>query len=288
MKHKKIASMLAIALLSFATPFYSIPKAHAFDDSITYAMTGFQEYSDPLFAPFGSIDTAREGSTVTLTVIIDASDFGTGQQNVTVGLKPSWTTTWTNATNADTDSTLAITRNQVVAVTVSFTMPTLSGSFANFNQQTHSWQARVWTGALNAPSTSIHDSFGPTTFALYSADQADGMAAREQANERIGYISDAVFGVGPGQVKAASDLAQAQAERDLGNKNYAAGNFAAARANYQNALNLANSAAGALAGGDAATYTNVLLGGIGTFLLGTGIFISGIGGFLYLLRRRKT
>lgn len=286
MQNKKIASILTIAVLSLTTSFYSIPKAHAFDDNIVFSITGFQTYSDP-FHGF-TLPTVREGSTVTLTVIIDASDFGTGQQNVTVGLKPSWTTTWTNATNADTDSTLAITRNQVVSVTVSLAMPTLSGSFAGFNLQTHSWQARVWTGALNAPSTTIHDSFGPVTFALYSGDQADGMAAREQANERIDQLDNFVgFAFGPGGAKAAADLAQAQAERDLGNTNYDAGNFAAARANYQNALNLANSAASALAGGDAATYTNVLLGGIGSFLLGVGVFIAGFGGFWYVLRRPK-
>jgi len=285
MKHKKIASILAITVLSLTVPFFSIPRAHAFDDNIQYAMAGFQTYSDPLF---GTLPTAREGSTVTLTVIIDASDFGTGQQNVTVGLKPSWTTTWTNATNADTDSTLAITRNQVVSVTVSLALPTLTGAFANFNLQTHSWQARVWTGALNAPSTSFHDQSATTTFALYSNDQADGLAAREQANERISYLTPVLgFGFAPGQAKAASDLAQAQAERDLGNTNYAARNFAAARANYQNALNLANSAASALSGGDAATFTNVLLGGIGIFLLGVGVFIAGFGGFWYALRRPK-
>jgi len=101
------------------------------------------------------------------------------------------------------------------------------------------------------------------------------------AEERLG------FALVPGQAKAASDLAQAQAERDLGNTNYAARNFAAARANYQNALNLANSAASALSGGDAATFTNVLLGGIGIFLLGVGVFIAGFGGFWYVLRRPK-
>ncbi|HEY4657737.1 MAG TPA: hypothetical protein VIH34_04560, partial [Candidatus Bathyarchaeia archaeon] len=70
MKHKKIASILAITVLSLTVPFFSIPRAHAFDDNIQYAMAGFQTYSDPLF---GTLPTAREGSTVTLTVIIDAS-----------------------------------------------------------------------------------------------------------------------------------------------------------------------------------------------------------------------
>lgn len=283
MKHKKIASLLAIAVLWIGIPFFSIPRANAFHENISFALTGVQVYSDPLF---GTVSTARENSPVTLTVLIDSGDF-TGQQNITVGIWFSWMTSYVNASNADIDSTLPVTKNQFVTVTVSVTLPVLSGGSANYNLYEHTWIARVWAGAANSPSTSVHSS-ATGSFAIYNAAQADGLAAREQANERIGYISGLLgFGFEPGQAKAAADLAQAQAERDLGNTNYLARDFAAARANYQNALNLANSAASALSGGDAATYTNVLLGGIGSFLFGVGIFIAGFGGFWYLLRRPK-
>jgi len=291
MKHKKIASILAIAMLSLASPFFSIPKVHAFHDAVTWSLTGVQRYSDPIF---GTVDSAREGSTVTFNFVIQSSST-VGQRNITVGAKFDWMTLYQNATNANPSSTLAVAADQHVTVTVAIVLPVLSGTTAGYNLYTHGFDVRVWSGALNSPNacpshTGLAGCFSDSDsgFAIYSNAQADGIAARESANERIGYISGLLaFGSGPGRPKAAADLAQAQAERDLGDTSYRAGDFAAARTNYQNALNLANSAAGALSGGDAATYTNVLLGGIGSFLLGVGIFIASIGGFLYLLRRPK-
>lgn len=290
MQHKKIASILAIAVLSLATPFYSIPKAHAFDDNIQYAMTGVQSYSDPLF---GTVQTARDGSTVILNVVIDASDFGSAQQNVTVGVKFDWMTSWVNATNADTDSTLAITRNQYVVVQVSVTLPTLTGAFANFHLYSHSWQARVWTGALNAPVTSPpHDSSSTTSFALYHGEQADGMAARAEAQDKIDALSLALAlpvlaTPPPGWSKAVSDNSQAQASIDRGNAYYQSRNFGAAKTQYQNALNLANSAAGALSGGESGTFFSSWFSGVGWLLAGAGALLVGLGGFMYLRRRKQ-
>ena len=291
MKHKKIASILAIAVLSLASPFFSIPKAHAFSDTVAWSILGVQIYSDPIFGS-GTV-SAREGSTVTFTFVIQASST-VGQRNMTVGARFDWMPSYQNASIANPGSTLAVSADQDVTVTLSISMPPMSGNSAGYNLYTHSFFVRVWSGPANIATdcsgTGLRGCFSSSDsgFAVYSNAQADGMAARESANERIGYISGLLsFGSGPGRPKAAADLAQAQAERDLGDTSYRAGDFAAARTNYQNALNLANSAASALSGGDAATYTNVLLGGLGSFLLGVGIFIAGVGGFLYLLRRPK-
>jgi len=295
MKHKKIASILAIAMLSLASPFFSIPKAHAFSDSVTWNITGgTQTYSgtndDPLF---GTVVSAREGSTVTFTIVILSSST-TGQRNMTVGVRFDWMPSYVNASNANSGTTLAVSPDQQVTVTVSVTMPALTGTAAGYNLYTHDYFVRVWSGPLNSPTdcsgTGLRGCFSasPSGFAIYSNAQADGMAARQQAGERISSLTGLLgFGFAPGRAKAAADLSQAQAELDLGDITYEGRDFAAARTNYQNALNLANSAAGALSGGDAATYTNQLLGGIGSFLLGVGIFIAGFGGFWYVIRRPK-
>lgn len=293
MKHKKIASLLAIAVLSLATPFFSIPRVHAFSDTVTWSLTGVQNYSDPLL---GSVVSAREGSIVTFTVVIESSST-IGPRNFTVGARFDWMPSYVNASGANPGDTLEVSADQDVTVTLSITLPPLSGTTAGYNLYTHDYFVRVWSGPLNSPTdcsgTALRGCFSASSgnFAIYSNVQADGLAAREQANERISYLSPALgfgFVLVPGQAKAASDLAQAQAERDLGNTNYAARDFGAARTNYQNALNLANSAAAALAGGDGATYTNVLFNGIGWLLIGVGVFIAGFGGFWYLLRRPKT
>src|SRR3990170_167039 len=127
MQRKKMASVLAMAILWIGIPFFSLPRADAFHDNISFALTGVQSYSDPLF---GTVATARENSQVTLTVLIDSADF-TGQQNLTVGIWFSWMTSYVNASNADTDSTLLVTKNQFVTVTVSVTLPPLSGGSAS-------------------------------------------------------------------------------------------------------------------------------------------------------------
>ena len=56
---------------------------------------------------------------------------------------------------------------------------------------------------------------------------------------------------------------------------------------YRNALNLANSAAGALSGGESGTYFSEWFGGIGWLLVGVAALLSGFGGFLYLRKRSK-
>ena len=278
-------------------PFFSAPRANAFHSSITFPTdpTGgilFQNFQDP---KFGTVDAAREGSTVSFNVLI-RTDSDAGQRNITVGVKFDWMTSWVNASDAGPSNTLEVAPDQYVTATVSVTMPSLTSQFVGYNLYTHTWQVRVWSGAASAPSTATCDSDLALTgcqtsavrtgFAIYSNDQADGINAREEANEKIDSLS-IPFGF-PGTAKATSDLNQAKAERALGDTFYEDGNFATAKTHYQNALNLVNSAASALSGGDAATYTNVLLGGIGTFLLGVGIFIAGLGGFWYLLRRPKT
>jgi len=289
MKHKKIASLVAIAILWIGIPFFSIPRAAAFHDNISFALTGVQTYSDPLF---GTVSTARENAPVTLTVLIDSADF-TGQENITVGIWFSWMTSYVNASNADTDSTLIVTKNQFVTVTASVTLPPLSGGSASYNLYEHTWIARVWRGAANAPSTNIVTS-SSGSFAIYNAAQADGMAARADATEKINALETLLaplIGLTeplPGKAKAVGDLSQAQAELALGDDFYTTRDFAAANTHYRNALNLANSAAGALSGAESGTYFGDWFAGVGWLLIGVAAFLGGFGSFFYLRKRAKS
>lgn len=297
MQHKKIASILAIAVLSLAVPLFTVPRANAFHSSITFPTnpTGgtlfvnrFDAYHD------ATVDAARENSPVTFNVLI-RTDSAVGQRNITVGVKFEWMTSWINASDAGPANTLEVAPDSYATATVSVTMPALTGQFVGYNLYLHEWEVRVWSGAANAPSGATCDSDGTltgcqtsplrTAFAIYSNDQADGINAMEEASAKIDSLS-IPFGF-PGTAKATADRSQATAELALGDTFYDDGNFAMAKTRYQNALNLANSAINALSGGDAATYTNVLLGGIGSFLLGVGVFIAGFGGFWYVIRRRK-
>ncbi len=307
MRNKKIATILTVAVLWLAAPLFAIPNANAFHSSITVDITGTQNYSSVYADPmFGSVESAREGSSVVFNVKILANS-NAGQRNVTVGVKFDWMTSYQNATNARPNSTLILTQNQYVIVTLSVTMPTVSGQYVGYNLYLHTWRLRIWSAAANSPigptadtcPTHTPDSQRPnvgcfevtqSNFALYSADQADGMASRAQAYAKWATLSgtfSSLTELPPGASKAAADISQASAEISLGDTNYSSGDFAGAKTHYTSALNLANSAAAALSGGDSAGYTNVLLGGIGWLLGGVGVLLGGIGAFWYFMKRPK-
>ncbi len=303
MRHKKLASLVAIVILGIAAPFVSIPRVQAFHSDVTATLTGVQRYSDPVL---GTVDAAKEGSMVTFDVkIVADSTVGaaTGQRNITVGAKFDWMPNYVNASNANPTSTLSLMPKQYVTVTVSITLPTISGQYTGYNLYTHTWDVKVWSGAANSavgPSIDCTHTGGsiagcvqrtqPVNFAIYSAAQADGMAARNEASLKAGSLSSVLNGLTElpaGASKAVADVSAATAEISLGDQSYRGGDLNAAKTHYTNALNSANSAMSALNGGDAAGYTNVLLSGIGWLLAGVGVFIAGFGAFWHLRKKPK-
>ncbi len=304
MRHMKLASLLAIVILWIAAPFVSIPRVQAFHTDATATLTGVNRYSDYVL---GTVDSAREGSSVTFQVkiVADATiGSATGQRNITVGAKFDWMPSYINASNANPTSTLIVMPKQYVTVTVSITLPALSGQYTGYNLYAHTWEVKVWSGAANSVVGPSIDCTHPggnsiagcvrlpssTNFAIYTAAQADGIAAKNEANLKIASLSGTLNGLSElpaGASKAVADLSQAVAEVSLGDQSYRGGDIAAAKTHYTNALNLANSAAGALSGGDAASYTNVLLGGIGWLLAGVGVLIAGFGAFWHLRKKPK-
>ncbi len=304
MRHKKLATLLAISVLWLATPFLSVPRANAFHDGLSVELTGTMIKGTDKF--FDTIVTAaREGSIVTFNAKIMMSSLA-GQRNLTIGVKFDWMTGWVNASNANPASTLAATKDQYVTATVSVTMPTLTGQFAGYNLYLHDWVLQVWSNKTNTPitkDTCIGDIAGAPLagcvpffggdFAIYSTVQADGIALREEAENKIDHLTSRLtipfgFASPPGWSKATADVSQADAELGLGDSYYDVGDFASAKTHYQNALNLANSAASGLGGGESANYAGALMTSTGWLLGGVAAILLGLGGFMYLRGRSKT
>ncbi len=296
MHQKKMVYVLAIMLLGFAMPFFSIPAVNAFHASFTYEQTGWLilGYSDGFYST--SVDAAREGSNINFQARIEANGLDY-QRNLTVGVKFDWMTSWVNASNAYPGSTLLLLANQIAIVTVTVPLPTLTGSNANLNFATHGWELRVWDTKLNtaAGPGDETESRSRSNFALYSNAQADGVLARREANAKILTLSGAFSSVSqlpPGSSTALADVSRANAEISLGDTSYSNGDFATAKTHYSNALNLVNSAVNSLSstggGLDTASYTSMIMSGTGFLLAGVGVILAGIGGFIYLNRRSKT
>lgn len=274
-----------------------------FHSDLDYSLTGTVEqgYSDRIL---GTVDAAREGSTVNFNVMIVAGDVP-GQRNITVGVKFDWMNSFANASNAGPGQTLPLQASQAAFLTVSTTTPILSGANSGLNMATHSWELRVWSTAANTAvyySDCPHTPFelsgcvsrGRSNFAIYSNAQADGVLAREEANSKIGILTSALSGLNelpPGAATAISDLSQARAELSAGDTSYSNRDFATAKTHYSNALSKVNSAASSLSstggGVDSANLVNLLMGGTGFLLAGVGVLLAGIGGFFYLRRRSK-
>ncbi len=309
MKTRKIGVIASLLLLALALPALSIPKAHAFDSSTSVSSISGLVVANSFDRFYQTnVNAAREGSTVNFNVQIIASNLP-GQRNITVGVKLDWMTSFVNSSGASPTSTLALQANQMAIVTDGVAMPAASGFYSNINLVLHSWELRVWSGKLNTAITDplidcpnhsggslsgCQDRFG-SRFAVYSNAQADGVLTSLQAVAEIGSLQGTLGGLNqlpPGASKAASELAQATAERSLGDTSYQQADFAGAKTHYTNALNFANSAASDLAaqggGVDSAAFWQLILSGTGALLVGVGVFVAAVGAWLYLHRRSKT
>ena len=302
MRNKKLASLLAIAVLSLAAPFFAIPRASAYHTGgVSVDITGTViKGTDKFFDT--TVTAAREGSVVNFYTKIVMSSLA-GQRNLTLGVKFDWMTGFVNASNANPTSTLAATKDQYVTAAVSVTMPMLTVQYVGYNLNLHTWELRVWSGKLNSANatagcsdTGILAACASTSgggFAIYSTAQADGITLREEAEDKIDHLSARLTlptaATPPaGWSKATADVSQADAELGLGDSYYDVGDFAAAKTHYQNALNLANSALSALGGGESADYVGALMSSTGWLLGGVAAILLGLGGFMYLNRRSKT
>ena len=277
--------MLAI----LALPAANVPKANAFhaNNSFRANLSGILVGAvDPLF---GSVTAAQASSTVTVSIVIQASGFTPSyQRNVTFGFKGDWMSQYQNASSATTP----LQSNAIGSATISVTMPAAGGP----GSLAHTWTVAVWDGPANAmnpvacPSgdaekanACLTTSGSPIT--IYTSDQYTALQARSQEKLAISHVGSTGFTAAQGQ------LDQANIESDLGDQSWANGDYGGAKTHYQNALSDANAAAATFvnqAGGATnAAIVQAILSGTGTALFGIGGLLAGIGGFFYLRRKPK-
>jgi len=294
MQRKKIViaclSLLLVGLALSAAP----NKAHAFTSgnnsfAISNVLTNFSSPSG-----VGSGTVAQGGTTITVTVTLQASAFPTAyQRNVTVGYKGDWMSSYQNA------SILTLTTGQIASTSISISLPTV-----NAISPSHTWSIEIWDGPLTGNigtcqgNDSTEQNRGSSTqtacfqlasgsVSLLTGDQYSAAQARNAALTITGSIGIA----GLGNSAANAQLDQASAEQSLGDQSWRSSDFAGAKTHYQNALNDANAALATaynLSGGQGnAVIISPILAAVGTVMFGLGGLLAGIGGFFYLRRRPK-
>ncbi len=294
MQRKRIlVASLSLLLVGLALPAVSLPLANAFHNGTIAVTVGgiLRNAQDPAT---GSVNAAQAGSTITVNVVIQGSNFTpTYQRNVTFGFKGDWMNSYQNVSGS---ATTPVQSNQVGSGTISVSIPAAGqgpGSPA------HTWTVAVWDGPANAlvgvscPIGSSGDAEktpacvtiapGPA-LVFYTADQFNGLQTRQLFTTTSGFSTS-------GNPTAAGQVAQANSEAALGDNSWKNGDYAGAKGHYQNALNDLNAAEQSLVnlgGGSAnAGIVQAILQGAGYAMFGFGGLLGGIGGFFYLRRKPK-
>jgi hypothetical protein len=313
MQNRKIvAAMLAILLIGIAAPI-AVPKGHADDTSENMQTSGYVikessvsgGYRDMYLNSY--VDAIKAGSVLTFTLIFQASPT-VFARNISMGVKFDWMSNYQNSSMANPQNTYTVFANQIAIITLNYTIPNLTGQYAELNQETHSWQVQVWDGPANSlwnngcgfddfgpPYLACRSFFSSNPLAIYSSAQASGMLNRIQANSEISALSASLRSVlqaPPGSSNAVALLAQASTQLSLGDTAYSTGDFSDAQTDYQNALNDANAAQSSLAttggGTDTATLTSIWIQAVAILFGGIGALLVGFAGFKYLRARSRT
>jgi hypothetical protein len=309
---KSAATILAVLLVAIVAP-VAIPRVHADDTSENMQTSGYIIKESSVSGGFRDIylnsyvDAIKAGSALTFTLIFQASPT-VFQRNVSMGVKFDWMSNFQNSTMASPQNTYTVFANQIAIITLNFTIPNLTGQYADLNLENHSWTVQVWDGPANsvwangcgfddfgAPYLACRSFFNSNPLAIYSSAQANGMLSRLQANSEITALSGSLKNVlqaPPGSSNAVAMLAAASTQLALGDTAYSTGDFSGAQTDYQNALNDANAAQSSLSitggGTDTANLTSILVETVAILFAGIGALLVGFAGFKYLRARTKT
>ena len=307
LQHRKtLATLLAILIVAIAVP-VSIPRGHADDTSEQLTTSGYvvRSYFDSYLGR--TVDAVKAGSVLSFTLVFVANSI-MYQRNVSMGVKFDWMNSYQNSSMANPQNTYTIFANQIVYLTLNFTVPELTGQYSGLNLVSHSWTLQVWDGPANTawtfgcffdngvfqPGNACHQFNNGSPIAIYSSAQASGVQDSQQASAVISALKSSLGGViqtPPGATNAIALMAQANALLTAGNNAYQTGDFATAQSDYHNALNDANAAQGSLAttggGTDTATLTSIWLEAVAMLLAGIGAILVGFAGFKYLRTRAR-
>ncbi len=296
---KLLLAILAILLVTIIVP-STIPKSYADDQNETLNTSGyiFRHNYDSFYGD--TVDAVQSGSALTFSLTFVADNFRNFQRNITMGVKFDWSNHFEN-----TSASTPVLMGQTNFITLTYTMPALTGQYANLNLTPHSWTVEVWDMALGAVWTnncnfdngfqSCRTFDNGYSLAIYSSAQATSMLTAQQAAAEISALGNILSNskqAPPGTSSAIAALATAEEQLTIGETAYQTGNFATAQTDFQNALNSANAANSALAttggGTDTATLTSIWLVAVAGLLGGIGALLLGFGGFNYLRRRARS
>jgi len=304
-----------------------MPRAQAFHQTSSLQTTGYttRGYYDSYLST--TVDAVKAGNAISFTVTI-FSDPAVYQRNISMGVKFDWMNQFQNASNANPSNTYSLFANQVAYLTLTVTMPSLSGQYSGFNLQPHYYTLEIWstsgsqpTYTGTCPTDNANNAYYPTNrtgclmysnyygyngcyyecavvghpIAIYNDAQANIATTSQQAIAEISALQSYLGSVTtppPGTSGAAADLAAAIVQESLASSAYRNGDFATAQTDYQNALNDANAAQSSLAttggGTDVATMTDIWLTGAAVIMGGIGALLLGFGGFKFMRGKTKS
>jgi hypothetical protein len=303
---KFLVPILAVILIGVVVPL-AVPKGHADDTygGTTLNVAGFlaRRTTDPYLGNF-PVDAVQAGNTLTFNVLFTANTY-VYQRNLTMGIKFDWMNYYQNMTG----SSVAVNAGQTVTLSLAYTLPALTGQYANLNQGIHSWTLEIWDMPIGASwHGSCYDGNGYPPYvypmcnsfnsayygqwnpvAVYNSAQASCYNSRIQATAiltSLGVAFSSTSAPAPGTSAALALYSQANTQMVLANNAYSNGDFTTAQTDYQNALNDANAAQSSLStiggGTDTATFTSIWLDSVAILLGGIGAILVGFASFKYL------
>ena len=125
------------------------------------------------------------------------------------------------------------------------------------------------------------------SIAVYSSDQADAISLSQQIAFLFSSSGTTNVCSGFKTAQGLTSCAQATQQAALGFNAYQMGNFTAAKANFQSAVNNWSNAISNENSGGGGLLISSTVSGYGSLLLGIGAIVGGIAAILYAIRRPK-
>lgn len=276
----------AICLIAISTA----PAANASISDWNWISALTRNTFDPFYGE--TVTGYGEGTTATLIVSVYNNYPGSHPVNISavkVGL--DWGQNYTS-TEASMNAPFVLDYHASHIFTIVFTMPntTSVSNYITHGYTIYAEHVNSTTGPKRIVSSWTSSATG---FAIFSTDQADAKTTLDKL-EAYPSMSLPFFTAGARELLTESAIA-----RSMGETEYRAGNFASAKTNYQNALNLLQNAYSnetkrwgsfedAFQGLISGTQSLVVNQGYAWLLFGVAFLLMGIGAIVYLVRKSGT
>ncbi len=266
------------------------PAANASIGSWTWIATLTRNTYDSFYG--GTVTGYEEGTQATLVVNVYNNYPGGHPINISaVKVSLDWGENYTS-TETTMDTPFVLDYGDSHVFTITFTMPDTT-SVSNYVTHGYTIYAEHVNSTTGPREIRAYWSQSGTGFAIFSADQAEAKTALEGL-DAYPSMSLPFFTAGARELLTESLIAES-----MGDREYAAGNFANAKTNYQNALTLMqdayanetkrwgsfeNTLEGLLSGAQSMLVNQ----GYAWLLFGVAFLLMGIGAIVYLVRKSGT